>query len=393
VPVTLNARPGTPDGDRDHSADRHDDRDDGQHGNGGAAAFAAVDSLVDWDLAGRTAARLVRPGPVVSPAEARDVVAQLRQDAVESTAHVAATTGLRAEPGEDVLVVDRVGWATANIAAFRTLLAPAVDEALSRREKQPNAMIAAIGSRVTGAEVGSLLSFLASRVLGQFDLFADPSATTAGHGRLLLVAPNIVHVERELAVDHDDFRLWVCLHEETHRVQFAANPWLRQHMVDRTRALVTDLLGEPGAVVDRLTAAVRQLPAIVRGEDAGLLDLIQTPAQRQALAELTAVMSLLEGHAEVVMDEVGPRVIPTVAQIRRKFTARRAGRGGLDQLLRRLLGLDAKMRQYADGAVFVRGVVDKVGMEGFNEVWRSAESLPRPEEISDPASWVARVHG
>ena len=111
------------------------------------------------------------------------------------------------------------------------------------------------------------------------------------------------------------------------------------------------------------------------------------------LARVTAVMSLLEGHADVVMDDVGPAHIPTVAQIRRTFTARRKGAGAPDRLLRRLLGLEAKMRQYRDGAVFVRGVHDAVGVEGFNAVWTSPETLPEPREIADPAAWVRRVHG
>ncbi|MFP5346484.1 MAG: zinc-dependent metalloprotease [Actinomycetes bacterium] len=371
----------------------HDGTTDSDAAPGSGDDFAAVDALVDWDLARRTASRLVRPGPAVSAQEARDVVAELRADAVASTGHVGRTTGLHAEPGEDVLVIDRVGWVGANIGAFRTLLGPAVNQALSKRDKPPNAVITAVGSRVTGAEVGSLLSLLSSRVLGQFDLFADPAATVSGHGRLLLVAPNIVHAEREMEVDPTDFRLWVCLHEETHRVQFAANPWLRTFMVQQVRELVVDLLGEPGALVDRLASAARQLPEVFRGEHNGLLDLIQTPEQRRKLAELTAVMSLLEGHADVVMDDVGPQVIPSVAEIRGRFTARRAGRGALDQLLRRLLGLEAKMKQYADGAAFVRGVVDKIGMDGFNEVWTSPETLPKPEEINDPAAWVRRVHG
>ena len=129
------------------------------------------------------------------------------------------------------------------------------------------------------------------------------------------------------------------------------------------------------------------------GDGAGLLELIQTPEQREALAGLTAVMSLLEGHADVVMDEVGPQVIPTVSLIRERFTSRRAGRGAVDKLLRRLLGLDAKMRQYADGAKFVRGVVETVGMAGFNVVWSGPETLPLPAEIADPGAWVRRVHG
>ena len=127
--------------------------------------------------------------------------------------------------------------------------------------------------------------------------------------------------------------------------------------------------------------------------DRDITQVVATPEQRERLAEVTAIMSLLEGHADVVMDEVGPSVIPTVAEIRRRFTERRKGAGNVDKLLRRLLGMEAKMRQYKDGAVFVRGVMDEVGVDGFNRIWTSPETLPRPTEIADPAAWVARVHG
>ncbi len=347
-----------------------------------------VDALIDWDLAIQAAGHLVRPGPQVGADEARQVVEQLRGFARDSTGYVAETTGLQATPGEDVLVVDRIGWVTANVDGFRELLAPAVAEAQRKRDKPPTPVVQAVGRKVTGAELGSLLSFLASKVLGQYDI-ADASG-----GRLLLVAPNIVQVERELDAEPADFRLWVCLHEETHRVQFTANPWLRPHLLEASRSMVGDLLGDPAQLSDRLTAAARQLPDVLRGGDGtGLLELVQTPEQRRALARVTAVMSLLEGHADVVMDEVGPQVIPTVGTIRERFTARRAGSGGLDRVLRRLLGLDAKMRQYRDGAAFVRGAVQRVGMEGFNAVWSGPDALPLPEEITDPAAWVRRVHG
>ncbi len=350
--------------------------------------YGPVDALVDWDLAIQAAGHLVRPGPQVGPREAGEVVEQLRGFAADSTGYVASTTGLVATPGENVLVVDRPGWVTANVDAFREMLAPAVADAQARREKAPSPVVQSVGRKVTGVELGSLLSFLASKVLGQYDI-ADPAG-----GRLLLVAPNIVQVERQLDAEPADFRLWVCLHEETHRVQFTANPWLRPYLLEASRSLVGDLLGDSGALADRLTAAARQLPDVLRGGDGnGLLELVQTPQQREALTRLTAVMSLLEGHADVVMDEVGPQVIPTVAVIRDRFTARRAGSGGLDRMLRRLLGLDAKMRQYRDGAGFVRGVVNEVGNDGFNAVWGSAETLPLPEEITDPAAWVRRVHG
>ena len=352
-----------------------------------------VDLLVDWDLAARTAALVARPGPQLPRAQAALVVAELKDAARRATPHVARVARLEAPAGPGVLVVDRPGWARANTDAFRSLLAPVVAQAFAKRDRTPPAAVTAVGSRVTAAEVGGLLGFLAGRVLGQYDAFGE------GPGRLLLVAPNVVQVETELGVAESDFRLWVCLHEETHRVQFTANPWLAEHLVGEVRGLLSDLMVEPSQLAERLTAVARNLPDLLRGGSGAtgsgspLLDAIQTPAQREALARLTAVMSLLEGHADVVMDEVGPQVVPSVETIRARFTRRRAGRGAVDQLLRRLLGLEAKMRQYADGARFVREVTSHVGTEGFNRVWTSPQTLPLPVEIADPVAWVRRVHG
>jgi coenzyme F420 biosynthesis associated uncharacterized protein len=346
-----------------------------------------VDLMVDWDFAARTAERVGRPGPEVSGAQAAEIVAQLRDSAVRAHPHVQSVTGLSTVAGEGVLVVDRAGWARANALGFRHLLEPVIAESFARRDPRPSARMAAVGSRVTGAELGAVLGLLSSRVLGQYDAFGNP-------GRLLLVAPTIVAIERELAVDPDDFRLWVCLHEETHRVQFTATTWLAEHLLTRIRALIGELLVEPQQLTDRLVGVLRGMPEIVRGGgDASLIEILQSPQQRRGLAEITAVMSLLEGHADVVMDDVGPDVVPSVALIRERFSRRRSGRGTVDQILRRLLGLDAKARQYADGARFVRGVVREVGMDGFNKVWTSPATLPRPEEIADPGAWVRRVHG
>ncbi|WP_084704240.1 zinc-dependent metalloprotease [Phaeacidiphilus oryzae] len=375
--------------------------------------------MIDWDLAVATATRLVRPGPEISREEAREAVAELRRFASEAERHVREYTGM-GEPntGTPVLVVDRPGWVQANVAGFRTVIQPLVAKLRSRREGVPGAaVLGAVGEKVTGIEVGMLLAFLSSRVLGQYETFAPlagggrdgqdgaAGADAPSAGRLLLVAPNIVHVERELEVDPRDFRLWVCLHEETHRTQFTAVPWLRDHVESEIQAFLAETDVDPATLFERLREAVGSIGGFgggsaasgSEGADGGtgmLIDVVQTPAQREILGRLTAVMSLLEGHADVVMDGVGPEVVPSVAEIREKFQQRRAkGAGRLDQALRRLLGLDAKLRQYQDGAAFTRAVVDAVGMDGFNRVWTSPNTLPTKEEIHDPAAWVSRVHG
>ncbi|MFI1713955.1 zinc-dependent metalloprotease [Streptomyces litmocidini] len=369
---------------------------------------AGTSGMVDWNLAVATATRLVRPGPEVSRDEAREVVAELRRHAKASEEHVRAYTRMIPEgtdPAADtpVLVVDRAGWIKANVAGFRALLTPLLGKMQERRSSTPgSAVLGAVGGKVTGVELGMLLSFLASRILGQYETFApatrDLPAGADGGGRLLLVAPNIVHVERELDVSPHDFRLWVCLHEETHRTQFTGVPWLRDHLQGEIQSFLAATDVDPGTVVERLREAVQTLaggrPEGEEGEPSpSLVELVQTPEQREILGRLTAVMSLLEGHADYVMDGVGPQVVPSVAEIREKFQARRArGASRLDLALRRLLGLDAKLRQYRDGERFVRAVVDQVGMDGFNRVWTSPNTLPTKAEIAAPADWIARVH-
>ncbi|MER5806841.1 zinc-dependent metalloprotease [Streptomyces sp. NPDC002033] len=363
--------------------------------------------MVDWNLAVATATRLVRPGPDVSRDEARAVVAELRRHARTSEEHVRAFTRMMPEgsplPDTPVLVVDRAGWVKANVAGFRELLGPLLGKMQDRRAGAPGAaVLGAVGGKVTGVELGMLLSFLASRVLGQYETFApalpDLPGGSATGGRLLLVAPNIVHVERELEVNPHDFRLWVCLHEETHRTQFTAVPWLRAHLEGEIQTFLGATELEPGAVLVRLREAVQSFagarPEAEQGDEGrSLVELVQTPQQREVLGRLTAVMSLLEGHADFVMDGVGPEVVPSVAEIREKFQQRRAtGAGRLDAALRKLLGLDAKLRQYRDGERFVRAVVDQVGTDGFNRVWTSPNTLPTKAEIARPADWVARVH-
>jgi coenzyme F420 biosynthesis associated uncharacterized protein len=337
-------------------------------------------AMVDWDLAVTLGSRFAGDGPTVTGQEAAEAVADLRAYADRSTGLVKEFTGLvAAERTAPVLVVDRPGWVQANADGFARVLGPVI-ERLQEKKGEPTGLSLAVGSRVTGAEVGLLLGFLAGKVLGQFDPFHDPS------GRLLLVAPNVVQVERELGCDPADFRLWVCLHEETHRVQFTAVPWMRDHLFGEMHALADTV--EPSNLLED---GFKRIGEALRGGGGNLLEVLGTPEQREILDRVTGVMSLLEGHADVVMDGVGPSVIPSVAEIRRKFDKRRRGVGTLDRMLRKLLGLDAKMAQYRDGAKFVRGVVDKVGMEQFNAVWERPENLPGKAEIKDPAAWVARV--
>jgi coenzyme F420 biosynthesis associated uncharacterized protein len=349
--------------------------------------------MVDWGLAVTTGSRVAGSGPRLTHDEAAQVVGELRSAAVRAERFVAEHTGLVAPPGSaPVAVVGRAGWVQANADAFRELLVPVVGRLAGRR--RGGSVVDGVGSRLAGLEVGAMLGFLAGKVLGQYDPFLPEGSHRPGEqGRLLLVAPNVVEVERALGVVPTDFRLWVCLHEETHRVQFGAVPWMREHVRTEIDLVLASTPLELGELLGRLLSVGRELASVTRPDGPSLLDLVQTPEQRAVVDRLAAVMALLEGHAEVVMDDVGPDVVPTVATIRRRFQQRRDSAIGLSRLFRRLLGLEAKMRQYRDGAAFVRAVQDRAGIDGFNAVWAAPSHLPSPAEIADPAAWVARVLG
>lgn len=361
---------------------------------------APAQALINWDLAASTAARLAPAGPSLRPAEIGEAVHQLRELADASVPHVHHITGLEAARDlrdSTVLVVDRASWARANTQSFAVMLKPAIEKMLENRRGTISPGAASVSGAITGSQLGAVLAFLSSKVLGQYDPFAalaEGSQAPSG-GRLLLVAPNIIAVERELNVTPEDFRLWVCLHEQTHRVQFAAAPWLRHHMLNEIDNLSGHLLGNVDSLMERATAAARSLKDRTAGGTTpgrgAILDLLQNPEEKAALSHLTAVMSLLEGHANVVMDAVDASIVPSVKTIRQRFNARGKDRGAIEKFIRSLLGLDAKMRQYSDGAKFVRAVVDVAGMEGFNRVWEAAENLPTEPEIHDAKIWVDRM--
>ena len=356
--------------------------------------------MIDWQVATSTGVRWVRPGPQVSITDARRVVAELRELSASVAEPVRELTGLpgSADDGK-VAIVDRPGWIRANVDGFRVVLDPLVQHlAENSNVPQPGPLISGVGSRVTGMQAGLILAYLASRVLGQYELFLPPDpdapAQDAPAGRLTLVAPNIVMVERELDVDPHDFRRWVCLHEETHRTQFTSVPWLRPYVQQQMSdfLLASDL--DPASILDRLRAAADAVAGAVRGgEGESLIEAIQSPRQREILDRMTAVMTLVEGHGDYVMDAVGPAVVPSVAEIRAKFTARRGSAGRMEQAIRRILGIDLKMKQYEQGSRFVRMVVAEAGMATFNKVWTSPDTLPTRAELASPDTWLERVDG
>jgi coenzyme F420 biosynthesis associated uncharacterized protein len=337
-------------------------------------------TAVDWRFAATVGVRLARPGPPLTDYTRRQAIDELISAAAKAEPAVRDVTGLVTNGAVPAArIVDRPEWVRAAAESMRVM---------TNGTEEPRGFLT---GRITGAQTGAVLAFVASGILGQYDPFA-----AAREGCLLLVYPNVIAVERQLRVEPSDFRLWVCLHEVTHRVQFTTNPWLSEYMSQALGLLTRDAGEDIGQVVNRLADFVRNLGA---GEpDAnssgilGLVRAVQSEAQRQALDQLLVLGTLLEGHADHVMDAVGPVVVPSVATIRRRFDERRHRKQPpLQRLLRALLGLDAKLSQYTRGKAFVDHVVGKVGMERFNTIWSGPDTLPLPAEIEDPQRWIDRV--
>ncbi|BDY27467.1 MULTISPECIES: zinc-dependent metalloprotease [Mycolicibacterium] len=346
-----------------------------------SSASLTAGRAVDWGFAATVGAKLARPAPAATEYTRRQVVDQLFESARAAELPVREVTGL-AEGAEvpEARVVDRPEWIRAATRSMKVMTG-------GDDEHKPGF----ITGRVTGAQTGAVLAFISSGILGQYDPFGPNG------GELLLVYPNVISVERQLRVSPADFRLWVCLHEVTHRVQFRANPWLADHMSQALAVLTQDAGEDIPAVAARLAQFVRDQRNGAAPEPnstgiIGLMRAVQAEPQRRALDQLLVLGTLLEGHADHVMDAVGPAVVPSVSTIRRRFDERRQRKQPpLMRLVRALLGFDAKLSQYTRGKAFVDKVVAEVGMARFNTVWTNAETLPLPSEIDEPRRWIDRV--
>ena len=365
--------------------------------------------LVDWRTVERLTA-LIPAGPSASRSARASSVAVLRRSAQEAPAWVARITGLNRAAQQvaettRVSVVDRAGLVRVSTRALRGLM-----------EQVPAPQASEAVRLVGAAEMAGAMSLLATRLLGQ----VVPAAGTGADGdvgregeaspHLLLVAPNVLAMRRQLDLDMLDLPAWVCLHEMTHAVQLAAAPWLGPYLSDSMRmvigAVVEAVYGEPGGggVADGTgEQGLRRRPGraariAARAGRGRVLEGLTNFKERSEVASLAAALTFLEGHAEVVLDDVHPNRMPSVHRLRAVLSRSRAADAGIGPgpglgslLLHRLMGLEAKEAQYADGTAFVRSVVARIGHEGLNIVWTDPALLPTPAEIARPDVWVRRV--
>jgi coenzyme F420 biosynthesis associated uncharacterized protein len=342
--------------------------------------------VIDWVIAERIA------GFVAGTSDARPPTADLPALAAESEARVVAYTGLRPDrPLPEPEGIDRREWITSNIQSMRTLLDPVLDRAGKRLGPLRPAIEIGMGF-VLSTEVGVVLGYLAQRVLGQYELVLLDEAVEDRPPRLLFVLPNLGQAVQAFSAEEKEFMTWVTLHEVTHAVQFAGVPWLHPHVA----GLVRELLNTAELRMDaprklRLPSIdeIRQTLAALRRGD--LISIVTSEPERETLDRVQAVMAVIEGHAEHVMDAVAPDLLPSLPQLREALDRRRRSQSGLSRLVARLLGLDLKLRQYEQGKYFCDEVVRERGPAALKHMFSSPEALPTLAELTEPRQWIQRA--
>jgi len=353
--------------------------------------------IVDWALADRVARWVA--GRTTAPANYRPAPMQRDFDDMTARAEklVAEATGLVVATAARGRVIDRPAWVGANIVSFQRLLGPTLAKLAARKSSSAHNAppglsrgLAGLSRSVNGTELALVLAWMSTRVLGQYDLLLTDGVDEENQDIVYFVGPNVAAIEARHGFDPAEFRLWLALHELTHRAQFMAVPWLRKYFL----SLVEEGLEPLGSDPRQLAEAIRRAAQEIRAgrsplRDAGLIGLIATDEQLAALQRIQALMSLLEGHGDVTMDRAG--AVPGAEHFSQVLKERRDQARGPAKLLQQILGLEAKFRQYAEGEQFVRSVEEAGGRGLFDRVWQGPEWLPSLAEIRDPSIWVRRV--
>ena len=292
--------------------------------------------------------------------------------------------------------VDRPAWIAANLRSMRPMLAP-LTERMDTDSGPLKGPLGAASGLMLGAQVGALTGMLSQRVLGQYDLALLDASTQP---RLLLLAPNLAQAAQNLGVDRDELVTWVTIHEITHAVQFTGAPWLREHLGGMIKELIDGMQVSMGSRPQQglRMPKLPKLPDLSELRDmaaragGGQLLRLTLGEDRWSLVErMQSAMSLIEGHAEHVMDAVGEEVLPSLPVLRTAMNRRRSQKGLPWKVLERLMGLEMKMRQYEVGRRFCDEIVREGGSETLALAWRGPESLPSAAELELPALWLARI--
>ena len=347
---------------------------------------------VDWRLAERVAKKVGGHEPFLDSYHYRSLAPELAELTAQAEELVAAETGLKSMSGAArAKVATRAQWVNANVASFQRLLRPVTEK---MAERVSYSWLAPVTQRVSGTEMGAVLGWMSTRVLGQYDLLIIEDDRPEDQDMVYYVGPNVMALEHKHGFDPHQFRLWLALHETTHRAQFTGIEWLRPHFL----GLVQEALDAAEPDLEHFKQVAKQvLEARRRGEDpladGGLPALLATPEQRVVLDRIGGMMSLLEGHGDVTMDRAGAGHIPDAGRFARVLRHRRNSAKGLSKLLQRIIGIEAKLNQYAAGEAFIEAVEARGGPELVNRAWESSDRLPTMTEIRNPQQWIDRVNG
>ncbi len=346
-------------------------------------------AAVDWALAEKVAVRAAGREPFADSYHYESLTTDFTELTALAEDQVAVATGLRSLSGNArARVTDRQGWVRANIASFQRLLRPITD----KLDAISNSPLAPMTSRIAGAEVGMILGWMSSRVLGQYDLLVVEDENPEDQDIVYYVGPNILGMEKRFAFPPREFRHWLALHEVTHRAQFTGIPWMREHFLGLVQETVGSLDPDP----KRITDALSRLAADIRAgknplDDGGMMAVLASPEQRLVLDQVAGLMSLLEGHGDVTMDRAGADQIPSAERFGQVLRQRRQQANPAAKLLQKIIGLDAKMKQYEQGEAFIESVEKHGGTELLDIAWVDPNNLPSIAEIRDPSAWIARV--
>jgi coenzyme F420 biosynthesis associated uncharacterized protein len=347
-----------------------------------------VHDPIDWALAERVARRFAGREPLAASYLAGSLRDDFESVTTQAEALVADYTGLRAPGPARAQVVNRASWVEANISSMSRLLQP-----LTARvgERMASSRVAPIGRRVAGTETGVLLGYLAQRVLGQYDLLVLDDDASAD--AVYYVGGNILALEKRFAFRPRDFRLWIAIHEVTHRAQFTGVPWMKPYYLSLVESTLQSIDPDPRRLVQALARAAEEFRSGRNPlDDGGLVALLASEEQRGALANVQALMSLLEGHGNSVMNQLGREHVAGQARMARVLQQRRQS-AGMAAFLQKLVGLESKMRQYEVGEAFVAAVEREAGPRGIDAAWKGPEFLPTVDELSRPREWLTRVDG
>jgi coenzyme F420 biosynthesis associated uncharacterized protein len=348
-----------------------------------------VTEPINWQLAEQVAGRVAGTDPLARSYHYDSLAADFEEATARAEQLVAAETGLVSLAGPArARVTDRQGWVKANVASFQRLVGP-----LTARmaEHLPAAPVAAVGRSVAGAQVGLLLGWMSTRVLGQYDLLLVEDQNAEDQDIVYYLGPNVLSLEKRYAFPPAQFRLWLALHEVTHRAQFTGVAWMRGYFMGLVEKAMGSVDPDPKRLLEGLRRAVEETRAGRNPLADGLLGLLAGDEQAAVLRQVQALMSLLEGHGDITMDRAGADAVPEAERFARVLRQRRQQSAGLSKLVQQVVGIEAKLRQYEEGERFIEAVEVTGGRPISDLFWKGPEWLPTLEEIRDPSAWSSRM--